>query len=135
MNDYSKYYRPAIVDITPTIARFMNISIPKQQLNEMDGMPLIGKLSVAKLEVNMFQDKLDVGWKALDKEGVARIWVSTTNNFNKGKQDDYRLLAEVPVTAEHTMIDVSNFKSSFYKVVVEAKYNSMNRWVLVKNDQ
>ena len=130
LNNYAQYYSPAIVDIMPSIARFMNIDIPKERMREIDGIPLLGKVSIAEVRVNNFQNKLDVSWKALDQEGKVKIWVSPTNNFKDGKPDDYKLIAEVPVKTEHAIIDVSNMSSSFYKMVVEGNYNSVNKWWL-----
>ncbi len=128
LNNYAHYYKPAIVDIMPTIARFMNINIPAEKFRETDGIPLIGKVSVADMILNYFQDKLDISWKALDGEGKVKIWVSATNHFKDGKPDDYLLLEEVPVHNEHAIVDVSKVKSSFYKVVLEGAYNSVNKW-------
>lgn len=131
-NNYAQYYRPAIVDIMPTIARFMNVNLSTKRAREIDGIPLIGKVSIANVSVNLFQNNLDVSWKALDKEGKVKIWVCTTNNFKEGKPDDYRLIGEVPVNHEHIVIDVSEAKSSFYKVVVEGPFNTVNKWFVVE---
>lgn len=133
LNNYAKYYEPGVVDIMPTIARFMNIRMPLDKTREIDGIPLIGKVSIADVKLNAFQNNLDISWKALDTTEKVKIWVSTTNNFKEGKQDNYRLMREVPVTDEHAVIDVSNTKSSFYKVVVEGSYNSLNKWFTVKD--
>jgi len=130
LNNYAQYYHPAIVDIMPTIARFMNINIPAEKMRETDGIPLIGKVSIADLRLNYFQDKLDISWKALNPEGKVKIWISTTNNFKEGKPDNYRLMGEVPVNKEHIVADVSDAKSVFYKVVAEGTYNSVNKWYI-----
>jgi len=134
LNNYGKFYHPAIIDIMPTIARFMHINIPTDKMREIDGVPLFGKVSVADMHINHFQDKLDVSWKALNPEGKIKIFVSTTNNFKTGKPDNYQLMKELPVTAEHTVIDMSAFKSSFYKVVIEGKFNSANKWWVDNKD-
>ena len=131
LNNYAQYFRPAIVDIMPTVARFMNINIPTDKMREVDGTPLIGKVSVAEENINYIQNHLDISWKALNKEGKVKIWVSTTNNFKEGKKDSYSLMGEVPVNNEHLIIDVSNIKSSFYKVIVEGTFNSINKWIRV----
>mgnify|MGYP000173785322 CR=1 FL=1 len=55
---------------------------------------------------------------------------STKNEFKEGGQDKYILLTEVPVIQKHTVIDISNYPSSFYKVVIEGKYNSVNKWFI-----
>ncbi len=133
LNNYALYYQPAIVDIMPTIARFMNINISAERMREVDGIPLIGKVSIADVRLNYFQNNLDISWKALDKEGKVKIWVSTANNFKKGKPDKYQLMGEVPVGNEHAVIDVRDVTSSFYKVVVEGPYNSVNKWSVEDN--
>lgn len=133
LNNYAQYYQPAIVDIMPTIARFMNINIPAGRMRETDGIPLIGKVSIADVRLNHFQNNIDISWKALDTSGMVKIWVSATNNFKKGKPDDYKLMEEVPVNNEHAVIDASNIKSSFYKVVLEGLYNSVNKWHVEKD--
>jgi len=132
LNAYSKYYNPYIVDIMPTIARFMSIDIPKENLFEVDGVPLIGDVSVANLNANYIQGSLDVSWKALENTGKVKIWVTPTNNFKAGQPDEYQLLAEVPISDKHALINVEKYPSKFYKVVLEGKSNVLNRWVVIK---
>jgi predicted AlkP superfamily pyrophosphatase or phosphodiesterase len=43
LNAYAQYSEPAIVDILPPIARFMNITIPKFVEQELDGTPFLGR--------------------------------------------------------------------------------------------
>lgn len=130
LNAYSNYYEPAIVDIMPSIARYMGISIPKEVAQEMDGTPFIGPVSIADAKVNLVQGHIDVSWKSLEKKGSVKIWVTATNNFKTGGKDEYQLLAEVPVATNHALIDVKNLPSTFYKLVLEAPDNSLNRWIL-----
>lgn len=131
LNSYAKYYTPGIVDILPSITRFMNINIPIEQLREVDGTSLIGKVSVAVPQANYIQGMLDISWKALDEKGKVKIWVAPANNFKDGRPDHYQLLAEVPVIAEHALVSVKNMPSTFYKVWIEAPYNMVNRWVII----
>lgn len=129
LNVYARYYQPAIVDIMPTIARFMNIDIDEQRRWEIDGTPLIGPVSICNVKTNLIQQNLDISWKAMQLDGNVKIWITTTNNFKDGKKDDYSLMAEIPVTNEHALIDVSKVSSSFYKVVLEGTDNAINKWV------
>lgn len=128
LNNYAQSYHPAIVDIMPTIARFMNINIPEERMREIDGIPLIGKVSIADIKLKNVNDFIDISWKALDTNGKIKIWVSLTNSFKQGKLDKYLLMGEVPVHKEHILINISNIKSSFFKVVAEGPYNSLNKW-------
>jgi arylsulfatase A-like enzyme len=130
LNSYSKYYYPGIVDIMPSIAQFMNIDIPVNYKREIDGTSLTGPVSVAELKVNLIQGNIDISWKALNKEEKVNIWVSATNNVKEGKPDDYKLLGEYPIDAEHATVQVKDQPSTYYKVVVEGKYNTLNKWIV-----
>lgn len=55
LNAYAKYYDPMIVDIMPTIASFMQVTLPAAIKREVDGISLIGPLSIADAKVNYFQ--------------------------------------------------------------------------------
>jgi predicted AlkP superfamily pyrophosphatase or phosphodiesterase len=133
LNNNAKYYYPGIIDITSSINSFLNVKVFATQLREMDGISLIGAVSVAQPEVNYIQSALDVNWKALDTKGKVKIWVAATNNFKEGKPDDYQLLAEVTVTNEHALLDVKNMPSKFYKVCIEGEFNTVNRWVILED--
>jgi predicted AlkP superfamily pyrophosphatase or phosphodiesterase len=129
LNHYWRDYTPAIVDIMPTIARFLDINIPRDYQLEIDGIPLIGKLSIANPVVKIEDSKLDLHWKAFDKEGTVKIWLATTNHFKTGGKDEYKLLAEVPASQQSATFGISSYPSSFYKIVLEGRYNVVNRWI------
>jgi hypothetical protein len=131
LNNYAHYYTPGIIDITPSILNFLKVKVPVAQLREMDGTSLIGTVSVTAPQVNYVQDMLDVSWKALDPKGNAKIWVAVTNNYKTGTPDEYKLLAEVPVSTQHALVSVKDMPSVFYKVVIEAPGNTVNRWFIV----
>ncbi len=121
---------PAIVDITPTIGRHLNIIFPKDRAFELDGVPLTGKISVNHPTIEKENQQIKLTWKAIDKEGDVKIWLALTNNFEKGGTDQYLLMDQLPVTAEKATLDVSKLPDGFYKVVIEGKYNTVNRWVV-----
>ncbi|PWK74202.1 type I phosphodiesterase/nucleotide pyrophosphatase [Mucilaginibacter oryzae] len=131
LNNYAKYYTPGIVDITPSINTFLNVKVPVAQQREMDGISLIGAVSVAEPMANYVQGSLDISWKALDAKGEVKIWVAADNAYKEGKADEYKLLATVPVTNEHVLVDVKNMPSKFYKVAIEGANNTVNRWVVL----
>lgn len=130
VNKYPSYKTPGIVDIFPTIARYMNINMPEAVSREVDGISFTGKVSLIDMNVNYFQDKLDLGWTALDDSdtGTVKIWVATTNAVKTGGRDEYKLLGIYPIKERHATIDVKQFPSDFYKVVIEGRYNSINKW-------
>lgn len=129
LNSYAGYYNPAIVDIMPTIARFMHIDIPKMVMQEVDGTPLIGPVSIAGVMVDYIHGNIDLSWKALEKQGNVKVWVAATNNFKSGGKDKYYLLTEVPLSQKHATVNVEKYPSAFYKIVLEAPDNTVNKWV------
>lgn len=132
LNNYFQENQPAIVDIMPTMARFMGLKIPAENLVEMDGVALINPISVANPNAVLVKDSLQISWKALEKKGKVKIWLSTTNHFEEGGKDLYELIDTVPNAQESISVDVSQRKSSFYKILIEGRNNTVNRWVLVK---
>ena len=132
LNDYARFYTPGIVDIMPTIARFLQVRVPDNIAWETDGIPLIGNVSLAAPVVDVTQGNLDLSWKALGKVGYVKVWVTATNQFKTGGEDDYRLLATVPLGQEHVFVSVKNQPSPFYKILLQGPDNSVNVWVSPK---
>lgn len=135
LNTYAQYFQPGVVDLMPTMARFLGLPISRDQAREVDGVPLIGPVSLAGAAVNYFQGTLDVSWKALAKKGTVKIHVAATNHFATGGADTYHLLAEVPLQQEHAQVDVRHLPAGFYKVVLEGADNVVNRWVTTGGTQ
>ncbi|TDE11569.1 alkaline phosphatase family protein [Dyadobacter psychrotolerans] len=123
-------FTPGVVDIMPTLARHMSINIPKEQAFEIDGVSLTGKVSINQPVVKKEGSKIGVSWNVLDKEGNVKIWMSTTNYFKKGERDLYLLMDELPVTNGKADLDISKLPKGFHKIVVEAKYNNLNQWIV-----
>lgn len=131
LNERFNKQQAAIVDILPSIASFLRVDIPRRQLMEIDGVPLTGKLSAVDATARMEGEKLVVQWNAMDKKGTAKIWLSTTNKFQTGGTDEYRLVAEVPVAKGSASIDIKQVPAEIYKISIELPYNFLNRWVTI----
>ena len=131
LNEHFKKGSISIVDIMPTIARFLGIPISRNQMLEVDGIALTGKISASKPEVKLDGNKIKLRWKALEKNGQAKIWLATTNNFKTGGEDKYTLVASVPLKKEKAEIDISTISSGFYKIVIETPNNLLNRWIIL----
>jgi predicted AlkP superfamily pyrophosphatase or phosphodiesterase len=132
LNSYFHDQQPGIVDIMPTIARHINIEIPRDQLLEIDGIPLIGEISLIDPQVHYVNGKLNIRWTSLEEKGEAKIWLSTTNHFKSGEKDGYQLLEKVPLKQESITVDLDKIPSSFYKVVIEGPSNIVNKWVFTE---
>jgi len=129
LNEYSRM-NPGIVDIAPTILRFLKITIPRAQAIEMDGIPLTGKLSLVHPTAAVDNNILRLQWQAMEKTGNVKIWITSTNRFKTGGIDDYKLLAEVPVAKGSFQMPASSIPSGdMSKIVWEAPHNTMNRWL------
>lgn len=132
LNHYFFTQQPGIIDIMPSIASFLNIKIQREQLMEIDGISLTGKISACNLKTAVDNNFINLKWDVLNKEGNAKIWLTTTNNFKSGRRDDYQLLKEVQVVNGKAMVNIKKYPSGFYKIVVEMPYNFLNRWVTVR---
>ncbi|WP_316845587.1 alkaline phosphatase family protein [Pedobacter psychrodurus] len=132
LNTYAQYFDLGVVDIMPSIARYLNVKLPKNVIQEIDGTPFIGPISISGLKTNYVQNHLDISWKALQKKGKIKIWLTTTNNFKTGGKDDYHLLAEVDVAQQHYLADLKDYPSAFYKLLLEAPDNTLNKWINIK---
>ncbi|PSL25445.1 type I phosphodiesterase/nucleotide pyrophosphatase [Chitinophaga ginsengisoli] len=128
-NEYARFYVPAIVDIMPTIARYLNMDIPQETAREVDGIPMIGDVAIAKPSANFAEGHINMKWAALKDTGKVKIWVTTTNLFKTGGTDEYHLLAEVPVQDGHALLDVTKLPSRFYKIVLETGTITVNEWL------
>jgi hypothetical protein len=116
----------------PSMATFLKINIPNERLMEIDGVSLTGKLSATNAKTSIKNNSLEIKWNVINKEGKAKIWMTSTNNFKTGGHDNYKLVAEVPVAGGKAIVDTKQTPSNFYKIVIEMPYNILNRWILVK---
>ncbi|RZM25280.1 MAG: alkaline phosphatase family protein [Pedobacter sp.] len=129
VNEYFLKNKPSIVDIMPSIARFMDIKIPRPQLMEIDGISLTGRLSVANLSADLLDNKIVLKWTAIADSGEAKIWISTGNKQRTGLDDHYVVAATVPLADQQLSLDISGYKCRFLKIVLEAPDNMLNCWV------
>lgn len=132
LNSYFKTGHPGIVDIMPSMANFLGIAIPREQLMEVDGISLTGAISATHPDAKPADGKIKVTWKAAGRKGDAKIWLTSTNKFKEGGRDEYVLKATVPVAKEEAVIEVDGPPSGFYKIVIETPDNFLNRWIMVK---
>src|SRR5699024_7347006 len=131
LNNYFENNEPGIVDIYPTVSRFMDLEIPVEQQRELDGIPLIGPVSVKNIRTEYEKEthKLYVEWDPVNPEGYLQMRISKTNNFKTGGSDYYQVMKTIPVKAGSASLKVGG--SSYYKIVLEAPHNTLNSWVIV----
>ncbi|MEQ9440124.1 MAG: alkaline phosphatase family protein [Cyclobacteriaceae bacterium] len=130
LNTYFHDRQPGVVDIMPTLARFLEVDIPREQALEIDGVSLIGPVSLVEPVLKQEEQQVTVSWKALEKEGNVQVWVSSTNHFKEsGETDEYDLVGEVPLSQESFVFELADSSSPVYKVVLEGPHNSVNQWL------
>jgi hypothetical protein len=130
LNGHFKNDSISIADIMPTIAKFLGLKIPVDALREIDGVSLIGRVGATNLTAAYKDGMLKVGWKKKISSGNAKIWLATTNNFETGEPDVYKLLGEVPLAAEKAEFKLKESPDGYYKVILENPYNTLNRWIV-----
>ncbi|WP_245806791.1 alkaline phosphatase family protein [Arenibacter amylolyticus] len=133
LNDYYKEGQVGLVDIVPTILHTLDIQPNKEQLWEMDGVPLSTEISLANAKAMLNNKELVLTWDAYQLEGTLDIWITTTNNFASGGTDAYTLAATVAIDLGKATIDQSQWPSNFYKVLLSGEHNAINRWVMKNN--
>ncbi|WP_186758271.1 alkaline phosphatase family protein [Echinicola salinicaeni] len=121
---------PAMVDILPSLANHLGLEIPKKQAMELDGIPFIGEVDASGLKAKVEDGKLKISWNAYSKGHSGRVWLSGTNNFNKGGMDNYWLMGEVEIGEERAEYFLQGTESDFYKVVLETPSGYLNYWIV-----
>lgn len=129
LNDYFHDYEPALVDVMPTLLRFMGVDVPREYRFEWDGIPLSGEVSHIFNAAALQGDSLVLEWEVLKADGDLKVWVSTANKHAEGGADEYIQLAGIPLSAGRASLDVRAYPSDFYKVVLESPAHTTNRWV------
>ncbi len=130
LNEYFKSFQPAVTDILPTIAQHLDITIPKANRWELDGVPLTGNVSVAYPGVLLQNDSLKVSWKSYAPKSKVKIWKVASNNFKEGGEDRYELLGEPGAADEYFVVPFKAENASVYKLVIEGEYNAVNKWIV-----
>ncbi|MFC5626387.1 alkaline phosphatase family protein [Algoriphagus winogradskyi] len=121
---------PEMVDILPSIANHLEISIPKKIAMELDGTPFIGAVDASGLKAESKNGEISMSWKSLSKGKKGRVWVSTTNNFKTGGLDNYWLVGEVNLVDEKKSFSLNGTQSDIFKVVLETPSGYLNYWIV-----
>lgn len=119
----------AIIDINPSICRFMDFKVPQDVLWEQDGVSFYGDIDIMNMEVEPYGRSVCLTWECLDPSSVATVWAAASNEFNKGGCDEWVKVGEVPAGDCRYIVDLSILpESDFYKFVLETPSGTLNRW-------
>jgi hypothetical protein len=132
LNPYFEQETVAIVDILPTMLRHLAIPVPSANLDEVDGVPLIGEVSVYHPLVKREGNELIFTWQFIgNTEEEVEIWVADQNQFLlTGKSDQYRLAAKVKGSLGTWTMPIAEGEPLPVKVLIKGIHNSVNSWLV-----
>ncbi|WP_062060865.1 alkaline phosphatase family protein [Aquimarina longa] len=133
-NQYFKNNRVAIVDVFPTICDHMGITVPQKIAYELDGVSLIKKVDLFDLKgVCVNKKYISLRWLTEEKESeMANVYVSYTDKYKKGENDDFTFLGNVDVQKREFTTVISPPKGVEYiKIVMSTKNQTINTWVKI----
>lgn len=129
VNDHFTDGTLAIVDIAPSISRYLGFEIPRDVEWEQDGIPFIGETDIYDLKTMPYDDRVELKWRNL-ADAPVDVYAATTNDFKTGGNDRYVKLAELPAGTTSYNVDLKRLPASkFYKFVVATPGNHLNRWL------
>lgn len=129
LNSYFQNEKPAMVDIMPTIARFMNLEIPQDHEMELDGVPLIGPLSFIQADLAETEEEIILSWKPMQSQSKVEIWVSGENKFKStGQPDSYKLIGEADANSGEFRIPKNTLPNGWMKFVLKGEQNMLGIW-------
>jgi predicted AlkP superfamily pyrophosphatase or phosphodiesterase len=118
----------AMVDILPSFLRFFNLVVPEERENELDGVSLIGEISIENAELIKKGKVWTVNWNPVSKNGRVKLYWSPTDYFSKGANDQFFLLGETDVSSGSFHLPKWIGKRKFFKILIEGEINSLNVW-------
>ena len=128
--------KSAIVDIAPSISRFLGFEVPKDVLWEQDGIPFIGKTDIMEMDLLPYDNSVDLKWECLDRKAEVTVWAAADNKFKEGGKDEWIKVGEVPAKAESFRVDLTTLPDSkFYKFVLETPNTTLNRWYSIPREK
>lgn len=134
LNSYAQENRVAITDLFPTMADFLDIKVPYNTKQEVDGVSLLTDVKAFGLKAGLKENNLKVTWETAGPTGNedGEIYISTTNNFRHGGRDDYQYLGKTKLTNEKFSAQLPKNDSQFYKVILKTDSGVINTWIVKK---
>lgn len=128
----SQFSEPALslVDINPTICRFLGFEDPQEVEFEKDGVPFIGRADISGLKSGKYDDNIVLTWDTYGNPDCdAEVFVAFSNKYLEGGHDEWVKAGSVPAKAGKFVFDKKRYPASkFYKFVVRTPANHLNRW-------
>ncbi|WP_035899381.1 alkaline phosphatase family protein [Leeuwenhoekiella sp. MAR_2009_132] len=130
-NDYFKNETPAIVDLLPTMADFLELSVPEKISAEWDGVSLISPVAITQPKAVIEDGLLNVSWKNLsEKNSSITILASSTNDFKTGKTDSYTKVVSAKSKQESVQLKLKKGQPAPVKILIQSSKTTLNTWVI-----
>lgn len=129
----NKHFRKdglSIIDIAPSICRFMGFEVPRDVLWEQDGILFIGSIDISQMKTLPYDNNIILFWKCLNAKAQVNIYIAIDNQYKNGEKDNWIKIATVPAKQEQYNIKSEQIPASkFYKIVLQTENNHLNRWI------
>lgn len=127
-----QFRRPtlALVDILPSVCRFMGFDMPGEVAFEKDGISFYGATDIYNLTTHPYDNLVKLNWQSDKTDEEAVVYMSVTNHYKDGGKDQWMELGRVKATSGQFVVDLSKYPASkFYKFVVKTPNTILTRWV------
>lgn len=130
LNRHFTHASLSLVDIQPTLSRFMGFEVPQEVAFERDGIAFFGPTDIYDLASHPYDHTVVLSWKSEKTSADATIYMATTNRFASGGTDEWKVVGKVKARSGRYVVDLSQYPSSkFYKFAVATPCNVLTRWV------
>lgn len=127
-----QFRRPtlALVDILPSVCRFMGFDMPREVAFEQDGISFYGATDIYNLTTHPYDNLVKLNWQSDKPDEEAVVYMSVTNHYKDGGKDQWMELGCVKASSGQFVVDLSKYPASkFYKFVVKTPNTILTRWV------
>ncbi len=130
LNEYFKNEKPAMVDILPSIARFMELEIPNEVLRELDGVPMIGEISIAQVKAKIQGEEVILNWFPMESTGKVSISYAETDQFRQdGIVDNYLKIGETELVSGEFRVLLKDLPKGKLKFWIQGVKNGVGVWI------
>jgi hypothetical protein len=130
LNEYLKNEKPAMVDILPTISRFMELDIPNSALRELDGVSMIGEISIGQVKAEIQEDEVILTWLPMESTGNVSISYAKTDQFGQDRVvDNYLKIGETELVLAEFRIPLKDLPNGKLKFWIQGAKNGSGVWV------
>jgi len=130
--NYFKKQNPAMVDIFPTIARFLDVEIPNHTQKELDGVPMIGEISIAQVKAEIQGEEVILSWSPMESTGRVMISYAETDQFREmAIVDNYFEIGETELISGEFRIARKDLPKGKLKFWIQGKKNGAGVWLFL----